>query len=445
MSAPAPLERFALKAHPEGLLGGLGMAIHAIPDAFSILHGGVGCKYKQGSELHAHDRARPTQITSYTEVTDADLSGGSARRIGPYLRAWYERRRPSFMVVATVTFLEMTGEDFAAEVRGLANSVPCATAYIPCLGFEGDLYQGYGAVTIEVLRKVPFRGADPDSKTVSLLGYLFDRYEMDHEANLREIRRLLASLGLRTGPILLSGRPFPELRRASESGILLGLPYLGKRRDEAQAIAGRPIHALDLPVGITGTFRWLHRVAEAAGVSPGLAARFERAEAGPAARQLDIFRSHVLHRFPEGRCAVFADTPLAAGLATLLVEAGLPPALVGLSDRSLGGREGFLETVGRIGVRLPEEVEILESPSLQAVRAGLSRLRTQGRLAAVLGSTIELNCLPPEEGGDASRIARVEIGFPSVNHHALTPSPFYGIPGALGILQRIMNRLGEAR
>ena len=52
MKAPsAALERFALKAHHYGRISGVSLAAHAIPDAFLILHTGVGCKYKGAAQI----------------------------------------------------------------------------------------------------------------------------------------------------------------------------------------------------------------------------------------------------------------------------------------------------------------------------------------------------------------------------------------------------------
>lgn len=433
----ATLERFALKSRQEGRLGGVGIAVHAIPDAFAVLHGGVGCKYKYSSALHAHDRARPQLPSAYTEITDIDLTGGSGARIGPYLRSWYERRKPAFMVVATVTFLEMTGEDFAAEVEAIARTVPCDVAYVPCLGFEGDLHEGYAAVVLEVARRVPWKKARPRKKQVSVIGHLFDRHELDQQANIDQLRVLVGALGLELGPVLLSGSQYGALLGAGSSGVLVGSPYLGARLDEAADIAGREVAPVGLPLGVAGTLRWLRDVAKAAGLPARAVESIEPGLLDFADRQLAVFRDFVHHVFPRPRSAIFADTPSAAGLATLLAEAELPPVLVGLTDRSLGGREAFLREAARIGVDLPADLEVLEAPSLLAIREKLATLRAGGDLAAVIGSTTELNCLAP----DGPRLARIEYGYPSTTYHCITPSPTFGIQGALGLCQRILNQL----
>ena len=110
-------EDFALKVHNYGRMTGVSVALHAVPDAFLVLHTGVGCKYKGSNQLMLHDLARPAlHREGYTEISDIVFVKGSASRIGPYLRSWYEKRRPAYMAVVASTFIEMAGEDIAAEV-----------------------------------------------------------------------------------------------------------------------------------------------------------------------------------------------------------------------------------------------------------------------------------------------------------------------------------------
>jgi nitrogenase molybdenum-iron protein alpha/beta subunit len=429
------LERFAFKGPGYGRLTGVSLACHAIPDAFLVLHTGVGCKYKGAAQIRLHDLARPSHHgEGYTEVTDAALIKGSSDRLGAYVRSWYQRRKPSFMAVTTSTFLEMTGESFAQAVARAAETVPCETAYVPCLGFDGDLYDGYADLTLAVWRRIPFRQTKPVRKRVAILGYPFDRYELDHAANLEQIRELLGAIGLELGPVLLSGRPFEELRQAASCGTLLALPYARRILPEARRLAGRPVVETELPVGIQGTIRWLRAAARAAGVPQAAADAAMRRQLGRLQPSLGVFRAFVRENFKDARLAVFADTPLAAGLAALARELGLEPALVGLRDASLGGRRAFAAAGSCPGS------EVLESPSLQAVRDGVGRAVRRSPLLAVIGSTSELRELSLDPELRARSGALLELGFPSVSYHALAPAPYYGIAGVLSLCHRLMNQ-----
>jgi len=436
-----PLDAFAIKAHQHGRLAGVGMGVHAIPDSFAILHGGVGCKYKTIGDLYVHDSRKPSHnIQAYTEITDADLVQGSGGRIGPYLRSWFRRRQPGFMVVPTATFAEMTGEDFGSAVREAARTVACETAYIPCLGFDGDLYDGYADLVMEVVRRVPFHSVPRDPRRVSLLGYCFDRHEPDHEGNLAELRRLMRAVGLKPGPVLLDGSRFQDLLPAARSGVLASLPYLRGRERELRAASGRDVRALHLPIGIESTRRWLELLGAAAKLPKAKTAAAARKLARAAAKGLDPVRKKLPALLPGIGCAVFADTPMAAGLAGLLMELGLKPRLIGLTDRSLGGRAAFLKDLRLSGKNLPRNCTLLEAPTLRSVQAELSTALARCRLGAVIGTSIELDICT--RMAHSAPPAFVELGYPSTTYHPSKPAPFLGFAGALHLSRRLIQARG---
>ncbi|MBI5210176.1 MAG: hypothetical protein HY927_09430 [Elusimicrobia bacterium] len=432
------MEEFALSGHPYGRLTGVSLAVHAIPDAFLVLHTGVGCKYKGAGQYCLHDLARPSHHREgYTEVTDLALIKGSASRIPIYVRSWYKKRKPSLMAVVSSTFLEMAGEDFVKAVSDAQETVGCPVAYIPAPGFDGDLYDGYAALTMEVIKRIPFKTTEPKRGRVAVVGYPFDRYELDHAGNLQQLRYMLESLGLEMGPVLLSGRPYAELMEAASCEGIVALPYSRGYVKELASLTGRTVAATDLPIGGRGTFRWLRDVAEAFKVpKPVLDAAIARQwEYGKP--QMDVFRNYARPRLGTRRPVIFADTPLAAGLTSLLLELGQPPIVVGLRDRSLGGARAFREALARTGLSAPDDLEVVECPSLDLARSKVLALSQADRLAMVLCSHAELLCL--RGLGEQVKIPIIEIGFPSMTYHVLYPTPFYGIAGALAGAQRIMN------
>jgi nitrogenase molybdenum-iron protein alpha/beta subunit len=434
------LEGFALSSHSYGRITGVSLAMHSIPDAFLVLHTGVGCKYKGAGQYCLHDLARPSHHREgYTEVTDLALIKGSASRIPIYVRSWHKKRNPAFMAVVSSTFLEMAGEDFAKAAREAESTVPCPVAYVKTLGFDGDLYDGYNSLALEVLRRVPFKKTKPVPGRVGVVGYVFDRYEMDHAGNLQQLRFLLESLGLECGPVVLSGRPYKELMGLASCERLILLPYGRVYAKELSKLSGRPVIQTDLPVGLSGTFRWLQDVAKGCGVAKPVVEACIKRQSDYARPQMDSLRTYARQRLGSRRIALFAETPLAAGLASFAAEAGLSPALVGLRDRSLGGRKAFLEAVGRTGVKPPEDLEVLENPSLSLSVQKVSALRDRGQLSLVVGSCTELSYINPE--GRQNEVPSVELGFPSFNYHVLFPTPYYGVAGALALAQRVMNQV----
>lgn len=427
------LERYSLRSQNLGLMSGVSVGVHAIPDAFLLMHTGVGCKYKAASQIANHDWQRhPNRREGWTEVGDQALIQGSAGRIGPYARSWAARRSPGVMIMVTSTFLELTGEDFGAAIRAARQDLDCPVLQIATPGFEGDLYAGCARLVTAVAGQVDWSPPKLRRDEVGLLGYFFDRYEGDHLGNLQQLRFLLDGLGLKLGPVLLSGRPFAELLRIGGAGHLLGLPHLAPAGEALAAACPRPIHPVDLPFGLAGTCAWLRAVAEATGADAHRLERFIAVQLKHARPEL----AKASDRFRGLPVALFAETPLAAGLCCLLLEMGLRPELVGLRDASLGGRPAFERAVQRAGLELPAGLEVLEHPSLLQIGRRLEDRWRAGGPGLVIGSAVERNLLD-RQGGRQS--AFIEIGFPSTHFHATRAEPVLGFGGAVAFAQRVIN------
>lgn len=442
MKAPSPaLERYALKAHHYGRISGVSLAAHAIPDAFLLLHTGVGCKYKAAAQISIHDWARqPHRREGWTEVGDGALIRGAAARIGPYVRSWYDRQRPGIMLVCTASFLELTGEDVAAAVAEAAGTVPCPVAYVPGFGFDGDLYDGYAGVLRAVLSLVDF-SAPARREGVSVVGYFHDRHEADHLANHQQLRALLGELGLSLDAVLLGGQPLSRLERVGRSGLLVALPMAHRLSDALEA-TGRQVVYTGLPMGVRGTSAWVEAVGRAAGVPAAKVAEVTGRLGDYTIRELSPLRERTLG----GRSALFAETPVAVGLASFLEEVGLPVRLVGLRDRSFGGAAALAESLAAIGAPLRGDAEVLGDPSFWLLGSRLESLAGEQALRVVVGSAGEVamarqSLRAPESSPAESRVATLITGFPSTGYHALAPLPTLGYGGAVTLGHRLLEAL----
>ena len=440
------LEAYALRTHHYGRISGISLGAHAVSDAFLLLHGGVGCKYKAAAQISVHDWGRqPHRREGWTEVGDAALIRGAAQRIGPYVRSWYDRQKPGLMLVTTASFLEMVGEDIAAEVRQAAATVPCPVRYLPGLGFEGDLYEGYAAVLREVAALVDWEHTRPKPGTVAIVGYFFDRYEADHAANIHQLRALCHELGLSLEAVLPSGQPLAQLQRAAGAETVVLLPYAHVLQPQLEA-TGRHVVRTDLPVSIRGTAAWLRKVGRGAGVDAERVEKTTERLSHYTRSQVEMLRSRVVGH----RSALFADPPLAAGLYGLLEEVGIPPHVVGLRGRTLGGRTALTDTLARFGAPLRDDVEVLEDPSFLHLRNHLPQRIHDQKIIAVLGSSAELGVLKnlqddglagPLSGEGSPLRGLLAVGFPNSGGHVIHPQPTYGFGGAVALAQRLLDAL----
>lgn len=425
-----------------GRLTGVAVGLHAIADGYLLMHVGVGCKNKV-THLLNHDWEQACNLRQgWTEVGDRDLIVGASARVGPYLRAWAERMDSGFVGAVSVTFLELAGEDVADEVLAIDAEMDVPVALIPALGFDGDEFDGYASVCQAVLQRLPWGQRPVDRRTVSLLGYWFDRYEGDHSGNLRQLAGLLKGLGLKQGPTVLGGSRFRELEDTVSSGLLIALPHLAPVRKKLRRLwrkVGREPVWTDLPMGIAGTSRWLRAVGAAAGVPRERVEALVQLRERRAQAPLRKMRS----RWRGRRVAVFGEVPLAAGLCTLLSELGFTVALVGIRGTSLGGEAELRAILDRDGTNIDGAV-VRAAPSLHQIKQDLAAQLQGAGLDGAVGSATELNLLttlPPATKADPGVPGPflLELGFPCRSHHALMQMPFLGYGGVATLAQRLVH------
>lgn len=445
---PETLDAYALKSMDYGQLTGLALACHAIPDAFLLMHVGVGCKNKATAHLMIHDWAEHGNIReAWTEVSDGDLILSASERAAPYLRSWYKRMEPAVMVITSVTFIDLAGEDLIDHVERASKDLPCPIWYVKTPGYDPDLYLGYAKLVLEVARQLPWADTPAKPGVVSVIGYLFDRYEGDHEGNLSQIKGLIKLAGLTPGPCLLSGEPMATLEQAASSEILVQWPYLRPVARKLRKLARqRTLVDTDLPMGLGGTRRWVRQIAEAAGTaSPALDRRLDARE-DYVRRQI----AHLLDRWREQQVMVVAEPPLAAGLCAVLLDLGLTPAWIGLRGATLGGAEAFHAALDQSGYTLPADLEVVDNPSLHTIREAMTEALAAGTLRGVFGAATEMNLLTtlPRALFEREQVTgevqsqgpfMVEIGFPCRDFHAITPMPWLGYGGVVVLAQRILT------
>jgi len=440
------LEHFRLKSLDQGQFTGTFIAVHAVRDGFLMMHCGVGCKHKATSQLTEHDLGRSAEHEGWTEVGDAELIEGSAHRIGPYIRSWYDRMRPGLIIANSVTFLDLTGDDTRHTVDEAGESVPCPVHFVSVPGYEGDLFSGYSAVVLAVARGLDWTTEPGPPTDVAIAGYLFDRYEGDHLGNLAQLGSLLKSIGCQLKSTLFSGSLYAELTRAPDAGTLLAFPIMHPHLRRLKRWTKRSPVPTDLPMGIEGTAHWLRTVGAATGVST------ERTEhVIDAQRQRTQQRLKLSRVLLSGlRVAVFADLPHAVGLLHVLSDLGCTPVLVGIRGHTLGGEDAFKEAAERSQAPLDDDLLILGNPSIHRVRKEMEQLISDRKVDALIGSSTDINAVASlsasvavqiDHGGDwtGSGPKIIEFGFPCRDHHVVRSSPTLGFAGVLGWADRIIN------
>ncbi len=191
---------------------------------------------------------------------------------------------------------------------------------VPSRSLSGNWLDGYAMTCRALAEAVALRPGRSRKGAVAIVGYLRDRDEPDHAGNLRELRRLLAALGLRVVSVWLDGGGRAELEAAERAGLVISFPYA---REAARIVARRikaPLCEVDLPLGLSGTEKFLSKVASRAGCV-GKAKKLIAKESFSAVRDTE---AHVLRLLAGRRVLVLQDDPhLKARLRELSVELGM--------------------------------------------------------------------------------------------------------------------------
>ncbi len=421
------LAEFELRDSDHTDLFGIFLGVHALPGAVMFLHTTVGCKFKTQMHLVDHDWfCESHNKRLWTGVDDARLIAGSGQRLIEFARTWYERRKPTLAVVVTNAAVELSALDVEAAVADLSRLLPCPVLLLKAPGFRGGLHRGYRRLLEAVW---PLLSWDLPAREdhVTLVGYLFDRYEMDHAANLHEIRRLLQALGLHLSAVAFGGVPFEDLRRRVPLSRTLAMLPLARGIVCPEA---RIAVDVDLPLGLSGSAAFLRRVGEAAGVDRD---RVETLVDREMSRAVPLV-AHAARRLQGLRAGVFLDTAMAAGVTAFLLDLGMEVPFVSLTDREDADETRFREALGRLappGAPYPEVV--LCGPSRNESLHAFLDVASRRPVPVAVGSAVQRLVL------NRHLTFVVELGYPATQRHALYPMPFFGFKGAVALAQRVLD------
>lgn len=410
-------------------LHGVALAVNAVPDAALVIDA-PSCNFFRADAISGrHDLCSTLLDTSGRHrlaVTDMHvdrLAAGSGQRLAALLRR--VAADPGFRVVfrAASPVASIIGTDYEAVERDAEAATGTPVVGLPDRSLSGDWLDGYEDVLAALAERIPLPSPSPDPGKVALVGLRLERNEQDHLGNVREMRRLVAGIGLEPTAVWLCGEGIRELARVSEAGTILALPG-GRRAAETLARrTGASVVECPLPFGPEATAAFVRAAGEATG----------RQREGQALIETNTRAWTRAARWLVTRCLV--DSRWAIG--------GAPDILPGFCD--------LAESVGA-------EVRLLVAWSLRPPRGegrswpvpplfGVGSQEVQEAFRDVAGSTDVvigssavgevLGRVRPRGSRGRLDIPFVELGFPSYAHHALHDEPFLGWSGTLALLSRI--------
>ena len=320
------------------------------------------------------------------------------------------------VMVTGMPFTKLAGVDYeglAAAVKGGAPVVD-----VPAGAPSADWLEGYALALEALVRALPRRKIKLKRRTVALAGYLMDRGECDHSANIKELRCLLELCGFELACVFPSGGKFGDLSSALEADIVVSLPYGRKAAAAISARSGARLVETGIPMGLKGTARWLEAVCGAAGLRGSLPAAVTGLE-----KLAALAISPALEALSHRNILYAGDPYLFAAFASFAYEMRM--------RLSCAFFDSFARPLGISG--LPGE--LLFAPDIDAAAAVVKALKGYRKPDLAVGNSFALT------EGLAAGLPFTELGFPSYGHHCLGDEPFLGFAGARTLAGRLLNSL----
>lgn len=419
-----------------GFFEGLLLAIAGVPDAF-VLHDSPGCILEKADKVGAKHDLRSTLLESNgrhrwlsSELNDRDLVFGTEKSLRGAVLQIARSVRPGVLLLSQSAIAVVAGTDADAIARDLEDETGLAIATVRSAPLSGCHLDGFANAAEALARNVELRAGEPVAGSVAVIGFPLTRLEADDEANLAELARTCEALGLTPASVWFDGDTSASLSRVARAEHLLALPYARGAAGVLGARLGRPVLPVELPIGLGGTEQWVRSLGEATG-------RSSEAEAF-IARELDLAVPRLEWAIPRGllhrSVAIVADPHLAPGLVSFAAELGLRVRLVGLHARDRQAAAQVERALAAVGQAAP----VLVDPSFPELERRWAELHARGELDLVIGTSNE------RDAAKALRVPYLELGYPSLTRHALTPSPTWGFRGALWLADAMFNLIAAA-
>ncbi len=385
----------------------------AIDGVTPLLHSTAGCgaqAYQLGlSGAGCGARASAGPATPSTNISEKHIVFGGTSRLREQIKNSLSVLNSELTVVLSGCPAEMIGDDVAAMVQE-ARDQGEAVLQIATAGFRGSAHRGYelllnGIIAEQIAHQPTLPGL------VNILG-IVPQQDAFWLAEIEELSRLLAGVGLRANPLFGAEGGVHGLQALAQAELSLVLsPWGLEPARELERRFGTPwLEAGGLPVGAEASLVLLRLICEIASSADRAAADgFLAAEARREAYLLDVAAEPLYRRGGQLDFAVVAPSLHAPGLV-----------------RYLTGTLGWT----------PRAVVVTDDPpaeSRAAIEADIGGLRyTQdaGEIADVLrGSAAEIVFGSTLERGVAAELGvpLVEVAFPTAR-----PGLSRGVAGCRG-------------
>lgn len=417
-------------------IDGLLLVTNAVPDTALIIDCAncgsdkftmIGGLHDLGSSMTHWSRQ---QRARFSNIRADDMVLGTERKLRESVLELIAEKNPRLVFLVQSSAVQLIGSDHDAVAEDIETETGVPILVVPPQPLSGDWLDGVAVALDTLAGRLELVDRDGDEDSVGVVGYLFERFEQDHAANVRELERMIEAIGCRMSRAWLDGSDTIASGAIGMASTLLAMPTGSRAASTLARRTGARVVECGLPLGIEGTGRWIRGVGEALGRGD-LAERFVDRELDQIVPRLE---RAVRRTFMGRSAAVIGDPEQVEGLAELLGELGIAVRLA----VPFGRREEVADHVTRAMATLQHPAEVLFDADFPSVEDAFRRLVGQKRLDFAIGSG------GARDAAKELRLPYVEIGHPSYVRHALFDAPWLGYRGVLWIADTLFNLLHEA-
>ncbi|MDE1147241.1 MAG: nitrogenase molybdenum-iron protein subunit beta [Azospirillaceae bacterium] len=439
--------REALTINPAKACQPLGAVFAAVgfESTLPFVHGSQGCVAYYRSHFSRHFK-EPSSCVSSSMTEDAAVFGGLNNMIDGLANA-YAMYKPKMIAVSTTCMAEVIGDDLNAFIKTAKEkgSVPAEYdvpfAHTPA--FVGSHVTGYDNVMKGILEHFwdgkagtePKLERQPNDK-INFIGG-FDGYTV---GNMREIKRIFGLMGI-DYTILGDSSDVWDTPTDGEFRMYDGGTTLADAAAAVHAKAtismqehctektlpfikahGQEVVALNHPVGVAGTDRFLMALARLTGVEIPESLERERG------RLVDAIADSSAHIHGK-KFAIYGDPDLCLGLAGFLLELGAEPTHV----LATNGNKAWAAKVQALFDSSPfgKNCHVHPGRDLWHMRSLLFTEPVDFLIGNTYGKYLERDTGTP----------LIRIGFPVFDRHHHHRYPLWGYQGGLNVLVTILDKI----
>ncbi|RME26849.1 MAG: hypothetical protein D6806_05575, partial [Deltaproteobacteria bacterium] len=216
----ADADDFSMRAGYPYMLG-VYLAVNAIRDAFCLVEGPdcihMKTQYIQGNHdwLASLVSVSGKHRIANTALHPEQMAGSREDVLTERLDAMAADGEVSGLLLTAMPMAAVTAVDHRRLCRRVAERHGKDVVEIPGLSLSGDWLTGYRQALKSIAERISLPRVRKGRRKVAVVGYLFDRNEDDHAANLQILREMFRLVGLDVVSVWLEGGNWRQLRRVA--------------------------------------------------------------------------------------------------------------------------------------------------------------------------------------------------------------------------------------